>query len=349
MQHQKILTMKKTVITILSCISGFSFIAQTLNQSTHAPAIGDVYVFQYADPTTLPANLGNPGPGNTFNFASLTVYPPTYTAQGISVASTGSASTYPSANVAVKTGTDNAFYNSQSNKLEFYGGNFTFGGYPVTLNFSTPAVLGVYPMGLGTTNTNTVAGTINLSGNNGNFVGTVSFTANATGTLTVPGGQTYANVIRVQTNQLMTFTITFVQGTITVDQYDYYAPSYSNFPNPNNNWPVLTIQNSTVVSTVGGTSVQSTVTINSNYQTLSNEANHFTFNNSHVSLFPNPAKDFVTIMADKIKNIEIIDISGKKILETNKNTIDLTSFQSGLYFIRVETDSQSIIEKLIVE
>ncbi|GIV28156.1 MAG: hypothetical protein KatS3mg027_1970 [Bacteroidia bacterium] len=271
--------------------------------------------------------------------------------QGVSVASTGSRHLlYPSANVAVQTGTDNTFYNSQSNKLEFYGGNLTLGGYPVILKlYFSPATLGVYPMGLGTTNTSTVAGTINALGNNGNFVGTSSFTANATGTLIVPGGQTYVNVIRVQTQQLMTFTISFIQGTLTVDQYDYYAPSYSNFPNPNNNWPILTVQNSTISSTIGGTSVQSTVTINSNYQTLSNETNNFILNNSNISFFPNPAKDFVTVLADNIKNIVITDISGKKILETNQNSIDLSAFHSGIYFIRVETDSNSIVEKLIIQ
>ncbi|MCX7728310.1 MAG: hypothetical protein N2203_02455, partial [Bacteroidia bacterium] len=183
--------MKKILLFITTIGLSITLSGQTLNQNTHAPAVGDVYSFQYADPTTLPSNLGNPGPGNSFNFSGLSIYPGSNISQGVTVASTGSASSYPSANVAVQTGTNNTFYNSQSNKLEFYGGSMTLGGYPVTLNYSTPAKLASYPMILGTTGSGTVAGTINTLGNNGNFVGTSSFTANATGTLTVPGGMTY--------------------------------------------------------------------------------------------------------------------------------------------------------------
>ncbi|GIV29240.1 MAG: hypothetical protein KatS3mg028_0306 [Bacteroidia bacterium] len=340
------------ILSASSIVIGLN--AQTLNQNTHAPAVGDVYTFQYADPTTLPANLGNPGPGNNFNFSSLTIYPGSQTSQGVTVASTGSASAYPNANVAVSTGTDNTFYDSQSGYLNFYGGSMNLGGYPVTLNYSTPAKLGVYPMSLGTTSSGTVAGTIFAMGNNGNFVGTSSFTANATGTLTVPGGMTYTNVIRVQTQQNMTFTVSFVQGTLTVNQYDYYAPSYSNFPNANNNWPVLTVQQSTISSTLGGTSVQTTVTINGNYQTLGiNESPFISFNN--ISVSPNPVKDFAQIIADNpsdIKNIRIMDITGK-VLKNHVNAaqlIDCTHLSNGTYFIQAEDKNGKIItEKIIVQ
>lgn len=327
--------------------------AQTLNQNTHAPAVGDVYTFQYADPATLPANLGNPGTGNTFNFSTLSVYPGNSTSTGTTVASTGSASAYPNANVAVKTGTDNTFYNSQSNKLEFYGGSLTLGGYPVTLTYTTPAVFGLYPMSLGTTNTGTVAGTINAMSNNGNFIGTVSFTADATGTLVVPGGANYVNVIRVQTQQNMTFTVSFIQGTITVNQYDYYAPNYSNFPNPNNNWPVLTVQQSTVSSTVGGTSAQTTVTINSNYQTLSvNNNSPFIFTSSELQISPNPANDYVQLQSARpVKSVEIFDITGKSIKKVNLSSsmlLNCSDLHNGIYFIRLEEETGKIVTKKLI-
>ncbi len=342
--------MKKINVSFLVFSVCLSVHAQTLNQSTHAPAVGDVYTFQYADQTTLPGNLGNPGTGNTFNFSGLSVYPGSSTSQGVTVASTGSASAYPSANVAVQTGTDNTFYNAQSSQLQFYGGNLTLGGYPVTLNYSTPAVLGIYPMSLGTTNTNTVAGTINALGNNGNFIGTSSFTANATGTLVVPGGQSYANVIRMQSNQNMTFTVSFVQGTLTVNQYDYYAPNYSNYPNVNNNWPLLTVQQSTLSSTIGGPSVQTTVTINSNYQTLgTSPISNSTFASSFIA--PNPAQDVVYVSFVKhLKSVQILDITGKILYETNTDRIYTELLANGVYFVRWEDARGNVkTEKLIVQ
>ncbi|GAB4450280.1 MAG: hypothetical protein OHK0036_08700 [Bacteroidia bacterium] len=322
--------------------------AQTLNQNTHAPAIGDVYTFQYADPTSLPANLGNPGPGNVFNFSSLSIYAGSNTSNGVTPASTGSASTYPSANVAVQTGTNNTFYESQSNYLKFYGGAMTLGGYPVVLNYTSPATYGLYPMGLGTTNTSTVNGTINAFSNTGNFTGISSFTANATGTLNVPGAS-YTNVLRVQTQQNITFTISFIQGTLTVNQYDYYAPNYSNFPNANNNWPVLTVQQSTISSTIGGTSIQTTVTINGNYQTLgiTNNASY-----SETMILPNPAKDNIKIISSNndVQKIQIIDVNGKVIKETRNTDIDCSNLNNGTYFIRTE-DKQGKVrtEKIIIQ
>lgn len=344
--------MKKTSIPISFLLICAITQAQTLTQSTHAPAVGDIYSFQYADPATLPPNLGNPGTGNTFNFSGLSVYPTINNSQGVTVASTGSMATYPSANVAVKTGTDNTFYNSQSNKLEFYGGNITVGGYPVTLTYTTPAVLGTYPMILGTTSTGTVAGNISTALGNGTFTGTSSFTANATGTFVVPGGQSYSNVMRVQTYQYMTFTLPFVNGTLTVNQYDYYAPSYSNYPNTNNNWPILTVQQSTISSTAGGTSIQTTVTINSNYQTLN--ANSLSIpTNPEIRISPNPVKDNIHIStqnSSSIKKVVLMDMAGKIIYETKSTRIDCAAFSNGHYLIRVDCeDGKTHTEKIIIQ
>ena len=325
--------------------------AQTLTQSTHAPAVGDVYSFQYADSTTLPFNLGNPGTGNTFNFSGLSVHPTIKNSQGVTVASTGSTSIYPLANVAVKTGTNNTFYNSQSNKLEFYGGDITVGGYPVTITYTTPAVLGTYPMTLGTTSSGTVAGNISAFSNNGTFTGTSSFIADATGTLIVPGGRSYNNVIRVQTHQSMTFTLGFVSGTLTVNQYDYYAPSYSNYPNLNNNWPVLTVQQSTIASPATGTSTQTIVTINSNYQTLNAHSLSIP-TTPEIRIVPNPVKDNIHIITQNpsIKKIILMDMAGKIIYETKNTNINCSSFSNGNYLIRVDyEDGKTHTEKIVIQ
>jgi hypothetical protein len=344
--------MKKIILSILG-LSVVTMSAQTLNQNTHAPAVGDNYVFYYADPSTLPTNLGNPGTGNLFNFSGLNIYTSTsYTSQGITPASTGSASAYPNANVAVATGTDNSFYESQAGYLHYFGGSMTVSGYPVVLNFSYPATIGFYPMGLGTFASNSVNGTISFAGNNGNFTGTSSFTANATGTLQVPGA-TYTNVIRVQTQHNLTFTISFVQGTLNVNQYDYYSPSYSNFPNANNNWPIITVQQSTITTTIGGTSIQTSVTINGNYQTL-NVSNASLPVQNEFSIFPNPVKDNFSIITNNntLQKIKILDINGRIIKEvnpTNRN-VDCSALSNGTYIIQAEDKSGKIItEKIVVQ
>jgi len=344
--------MKKVILPLLG-LSAVTISAQTLNQSTHAPAVGDIYVYYQADPGSLPSSLGNVGSGNLFNFSGLNIFTnTTFTSQGITTAATGSMAAYPNANVAVKTGGDVTFYNSSSTKLEFYGGSMTIGGYPVILNYSTPAVYATYPMSLGTTNTNTVSGTIDAMGNSGNFKGTVSFTANATGTIQVPGA-TYSNVIRVQTQQNLTFTVNIIQGTLTVNQYDYYVPDYSNFPNPNNNWPILTVQASTITSTpIGGTSIQTVVNICKNYQTLN--VPNINLQSQNIIVLPNPVKDNLLIITNNttLHKIQILDINGKIIKEINpiSNTIDCSSLSNGTYFLQAEDKSGKIFtEKIVVQ
>src|SRR5437868_13288778 len=96
--------MKKiyTLIAAAFCISSVN--AQTLTQANHAPIIGDSY--QTVNCTTVGVNPGGNGAGQTWNFSALTVQTTTTTNNGVTVASTGSASTYPSANVAVASGTN---------------------------------------------------------------------------------------------------------------------------------------------------------------------------------------------------------------------------------------------------
>ncbi len=77
-------------------------------------------------------------------------------------------------------------------------------------------------------------------------------------------------------------------------------------------------------------------------------------NNPNVSMqiYPNPAKNFISVSTgNAIKNISITDITGKQVLfENNNNVVDITQLNTGVYFIRVETDNHQIfIDKFIKE
>ena len=78
---------------------------------------------------------------------------------------------------------------------------------------------------------------------------------------------------------------------------------------------------------------------------------------SDIRVFPNPAKEFVTIKTkfNKIKQIDIFDISGrnvKSIKNINDNKIldiDLSRFEKGIYSLKIITNKGIILKKLIVE
>lgn len=67
---------------------------------------------------------------------------------------------------------------------------------------------------------------------------------------------------------------------------------------------------------------------------------------------PNPAKDFIkiNIKDETMRKLEIIDISGRAqdVLLTN-GEIDVRKLNAGIYFIRIDTDRSSYVNKLIKE
>jgi len=76
-----------------------------------------------------------------------------------------------------------------------------------------------------------------------------------------------------------------------------------------------------------------------------------------ISIFPNPAKDNVTIDWDKglmsNPNIEIVDIYGRTIvnemLTDKSNNISLQGFSTGVYFIRITSGATIYTSKLLIE
>jgi len=68
-------------------------------------------------------------------------------------------------------------------------------------------------------------------------------------------------------------------------------------------------------------------------------------------IYPNPSSGKFTINTSdlEINNIQITDISGKLILETQKSNIDLTQFGSGVYFVKIISEEGVFVDKVIVD
>lgn len=84
-------------------------------------------------------------------------------------------------------------------------------------------------------------------------------------------------------------------------------------------------------------------------QSLSNDE----FGINEFKIYPNPVKDgFVNIESnlDGEKNIEIFDLMGRNILNTtlNNDRLEVSSLQSGVYFIRISISKSSFTQKLII-
>ena len=70
-------------------------------------------------------------------------------------------------------------------------------------------------------------------------------------------------------------------------------------------------------------------------------------------IYPNPVNEnFVTIISpvQGLKEIEVYSVTGRKLMDTRtyKSTLNLSSFNSGIYMVKVTINGQSKVSKLVV-
>lgn len=69
------------------------------------------------------------------------------------------------------------------------------------------------------------------------------------------------------------------------------------------------------------------------------------------SLYPNPAYDIVTVEADQMRAVEIVNLMGQSLgrirVSGDRTAIDLQKLPNGVYFIRIETAESVMVKKLI--
>lgn len=75
---------------------------------------------------------------------------------------------------------------------------------------------------------------------------------------------------------------------------------------------------------------------------------------SDMNIYPNPAHNFIIVESKtlKVESLQILDITGKIVLSsllregiTQSQSIDITTLESGIYFVKVGMQVQKIIKK----
>jgi len=76
-------------------------------------------------------------------------------------------------------------------------------------------------------------------------------------------------------------------------------------------------------------------------------------NSLSISVFPNPATNILTIETPNMASIEILNIQGQQIktiaASNNKTTFDISSFTSGMYLVKVKTETGIEVKKFVKE
>lgn len=75
-------------------------------------------------------------------------------------------------------------------------------------------------------------------------------------------------------------------------------------------------------------------------------------NSSTMNVFPNPAKNQMTISAKGMNNVKIYDIVGQEVMNVSVKedeiTLDVENFANGVYFVSVETANGLISKKIVI-
>ena len=119
-----------------------------------------------------------------------------------------------------------------------------------------------------------------------------------------------------------------------------------------NSWMFTNDQVSVMKATLNGyrsSLKNSTVSMNCD-GSVGTSLNNYKLEN--LNIYPNPTLGKLNIVsADKINTLSITNIIGKELLfakDFSANTIDLSSYESGVYFINISTDKGTHIEKIIL-
>jgi|GEM_PF-2419802 len=76
--------------------------------------------------------------------------------------------------------------------------------------------------------------------------------------------------------------------------------------------------------------------------------------NDELRIYPNPVKDYLRFTIDNLRfnKVEILDLSGKTIVNLKSsivNQIDVSNLHSGVYFVKIQTDSGVVTRKFVKE
>ena len=129
------------------------------------------------------------------------------------------------------------------------------------------------------------------------------------------------------------------------------TPSISTLQNPVINYTTSGTKNITLIATnASGSSTAITQTVSVNTCTGLEE-----LTSAQISIYPNPANDFITISIDNAIEqitIKLVDILGKEIISTfsqkSKSQLNLSGITNGIYSLKIIDSKGNSFTKLIV-
>jgi hypothetical protein len=316
--------MKKlyTILLVLGT-SSFGFTQVTLQGSDVNGVIGETFNYEQTDWISP----GAAGASQTWDLSSIS------STASSSLTFNAPNASFPASTVTQYDAAGSSLYMEQTNAAQIIHG-MDAGGTVIT--YSNPQTHLGFPLSMSSSGNDTHACTFTSGGFPFDRAGSTTWEVDGWGTVITPNG-TYTDVLRVK--QTQTYVDTYAGGTI-----DYDVEIYS-WMKAGIHYPLASMTN--VVTSLGsnqyGTYATGPLGVD--------ELNNFAFN-----LSPNPCQDIIHVSSTEgtIESVRIVDISGMETpagvrVQTNDETIDISSLKSGVYFVTLQLSDgrQSKAQKIV--
>lgn len=333
------------ISVLLAVMAVFEMQAQTITQSFNEPSVGEVDINYKLDTSAFTSGLplNQIGTNQVWNLAALTGTYPVIFDSVLGPTAQASSSLYPNASYCYKQDVAYSYFRTntslqQTELLGIYSNTFS-------MTFTNTGLAAQYPISYGYSNSDQVTGTYALGTNTGVCNGSITVTADATGTLNFPFGASINNVLRLLSVQQLTMSNgPLPLGTITQYMYRFYAPQIK--------YPVLTIRYQRYQFIIGTPTITAIAYGSKNYFTVVGLDEQSSLA-EHVQMYPNPFSDAVHVVSDAasaVKELRIISLDGREVLRSNSVVeVSLAHLPAGCYTAELYTDKGIVRKKILKE
>jgi hypothetical protein len=327
-------------ILFLVLISSVQISAQTLTQTFNEPVPGDNESFFPMDTsaytTGLPVNTGS---NTTWDFSKLKTNNP-LTVTNYTGPDSLAIADYPGCTFIQRAGFLNTYFKSvpsPTSQTELLGLNSS----TMTLKLSNTGIIAKYLMSFGSNITDNLSGTYTAFSISGNCTGKVTTNVDGSGTITLPGGVTLTNILRVKSVQTITLTSGFFPiATAKQIIINFYHPSFK--------FPILSMNYSTIAP-ISGTATETAFITGSSLFFVGLEDHQY--DEKSISVFPNPNNGILNIKTDNSiipASIRIINLNGELLYSgPYQSIVDVKPYSDSPFIIQV-ISGNAILNKLII-
>ena len=343
----------KHSLLLATLLSGISFAQTVTMEQANEPTIGNTKTMYVCDSLTDPL-ASTTGSGVTWDYSNVVGANSTKIIEIIDPATSAYSSAYPTSTKGFSIqGSLTNFYNSTATERVSQGFVFeepSLGVFVATFETDEQKTVS-YPFAYGSTLNDAFAGSLQFTFNgvaqNPTCTGSSYASIDGEGTLLLPSGNSFSNVIRYKIVDTVFTQVAFIVPIDVIfvrTQYEYYdltndvlplfTYTYVNINQAGSSTPLAT--QTAILSSVQPTAMASVFDITSN----------------EFSISPNPTTDqFVLKMkANETHSLTISDLSGRAVKSiddlSNGQAVSVAGLPSGTYIVKLDHSEHT--EKLII-